>query len=89
MCPADASGPAGDAAGDVEWLDDPRDHITHAWRDDTEHASRSLCGRDSIYAALTEPEDEYGHCRRCEVALAIEEGIELAARIPQDEDVDT
>lgn len=67
------------------WLTDPRDGLTHAFR----HVVAgglwlALCPAfvPADPQTLTDPEDEFGRCLTCALAVAIAHGTELADQLP-------
>jgi hypothetical protein len=64
------------------WLTDPTDGVTHAWNQVvTGGMWQSRCpGREAVPEKLEDPEDEYGRCLDCALALALDLGVGLADR---------
>jgi hypothetical protein len=65
------------------WMTDPRDGLDHAFHEVVAGGrwkSRCPAGIVADPATLTDPEDQYGRCEGCLLALAVEHGTELADR---------
>jgi hypothetical protein len=53
-----------------QWLTDPTDGLTHAWRHVAGRRQWSaVCGREADPDTLTDPEDEFGRHVGCVLAL--------------------
>lgn len=64
------------------WMTDPRDGVDHAWHEVVEAGRwKARCDVTANVDTLTAPEDEYGRCQPCVLALALAQGTELADRL--------